>query len=202
MENLGETISASGIIFLAVAAALSFLPELNCPPSVVLGFAVLTLLSIPARYITEYKCGQYIKAINREADEKWRQDRAARAALKARASQLLRVACANKDGFTVDARTLQPVTSGFAVACKETQNSFGAAGLERVIKFVDAGGAQCFGGWMDQATGLYYWDATLIYTDRAAAIEAGRANDQIAIFDLGNLEEIRLDQADTKKDAE
>ena len=41
-------------------------------------------------------------------------------------------ACAalNPEGFTVNAATLQPVTSGYAVALKKTQNSFGNEGLD------------------------------------------------------------------------
>lgn len=114
------------------------------------------------------------------------------------------IAALNPSGFTVDAATLQPVTTGFAVAMKQTQNSFGPEGLAKVantIEELQAGAAKiglnidgrlAFGGWYDSVSGLYYYDATVIYQDREKAIEAGRANEQIAIFDLSNLEEIRL----------
>lgn len=113
-------------------------------------------------------------------------------------------AALNPSGFTVDAATLQPVIAGYAVAMKQTQNSFGAEGLAKVantIEELQAGAAKiglnidgrlAFGGWYDSESGLYYYDATVIYQDREKAIEAGRANEQIAIFDLSNLEEIRL----------
>ena len=39
---------------------------------------------------------------------------------------------------------------------------------------------------------MYYFDATVIVDDLEAAKELGRLNKQIAIFDLENLEEIRL----------
>ena len=39
---------------------------------------------------------------------------------------------------------------------------------------------------------MYYFDATVIVDDLTAAMELGRINKQIAIFDLVNLKEIRL----------
>ena len=115
-------------------------------------------------------------------------------------STVAAIAAMNPEGFTVNAATLQPVTKGFAVAMKQTQNSFGAEGLAKVANVIEElqnsgemnGRTLAFGGWYDAESGLYYYDATVIFEDRAEAIEAGRANDQIAIFDLANLEEIRL----------
>ena len=113
---------------------------------------------------------------------------------------LATIAMNNKNGFTVNAANLQPVTTGYAVALKRTQNSFGAEGLAKVANVIEEiqatgemnGRTLAFGGWYDSESGLYYYDATVIFTNRAEAIEAGRANEQIAIFDLANLEEIRL----------
>ena len=110
------------------------------------------------------------------------------------------IAALNPSGFTVDAATLQPVTTGFAVAMKQTQNSFGTEGLAKVANTIEElqasgnlnGRILACGGWYDSESGLFYYDATVIYQDREKAIEAGRANEQIAIFDLSNLEEIRL----------
>lgn len=115
-------------------------------------------------------------------------------------SSVVAIAAMNPEGFTVNAATLQPVTTGFAVAMKQTQNSFGAEGLAKVANVIEElqasgemnGHTLAFGGWYDSESGLYYYDATVIFEDRAEAIEMGRANDQIAIFDLANLEEIRL----------
>ena len=115
-------------------------------------------------------------------------------------SSVAAIAAINPDGFTVNAATLQPVTSGYAVALKRTQNSFGAEGLAKVANVIEElqasgnlnGRILAFGGWYDSESGLYYYDATVIYQDREKAIEAGRANEQIAIFDLSNLEEIRF----------
>ena len=110
------------------------------------------------------------------------------------------IAALNPSGFTVDAATLQPVTAGYAVAMKQTQNNFGTEGLAKVANVIEElqasgnlnGRILAFGGWYDSESGLFYYDATVIYQDREKAIEAGRANEQIAIFDLSNLEEIRL----------
>lgn len=105
------------------------------------------------------------------------------------------IAAQNVEGFTVNAATLQPVTSGFAVALAETQNSFGTEGLAKVAAVIDRlNGSQelAFGGWYDSESGQFYYDATIIVHDKNEAIELGRANKQLAIFDLDNLEEIRL----------
>lgn len=105
------------------------------------------------------------------------------------------VAAQNPEGFTVNAANLQPVKSGYAVALAETQNSFGVEGLAKVAQVIDRlNGSQelAFGGWYDSESGQYYYDATIIVHDKNEAMELGRANKQIAIFDLDNLEEIRL----------
>ena len=106
---------------------------------------------------------------------------------------LTTIAALNPEGFTVDAKTMQPVTRGFAVAVADTQNSFGPEGLAKVVEYVSAhSGVNAFGGWYDSESGLYYYDATIIVHDLLKAIDLARANDQIAIFDLTRLEEIRL----------
>lgn len=106
---------------------------------------------------------------------------------------LATIAANNKEGFTVNAATLQPVTTGYAVAVAETQNSFGLEGLANVVKYVAAHPeVNAFGGWYNRDNNMYYFDATVIVDDLAAAKELGRVNKQIAIFDLANLKEIRL----------
>ncbi len=106
---------------------------------------------------------------------------------------LAAVAALNPEGYTVDARTLQPVTAGFAVAVAATQNSFDAEGLAAVVDYVSTHNEiNAFGGWYDSESGKYYYDATIIVNDKAKAIELGRLNNQLATFDLANLEEIRL----------
>lgn len=100
---------------------------------------------------------------------------------------LAAIAIANKDGFTVNAANLQPVKSGYAVAVAETQNSFGLEGLVNVIKYVsEHPEINAFGGWYNNENNMYYFDATVIVEDLAAAIELGRMHKQIAIYDLTN----------------
>lgn len=106
---------------------------------------------------------------------------------------LATIAMNNKEGFTVHASNLQPVKTGYAVAVADTQNSFGFAGLANVVKYVEEHPEiNAFGGWYNCENDMYYFDATVIVDDLAAAKELGRLNKQIAIFDLENLEEIRL----------
>lgn len=106
---------------------------------------------------------------------------------------LAAIATTNKEGFTVNAATLQPVTAGYAVAVAGTQDSFGLEGLANVVKYVSVHPeVNAFGGWYNSENNMYYFDATVIVDDLEAAKELGRANKQIAIFDLANLGEIRL----------
>ena len=106
---------------------------------------------------------------------------------------LAAIAMANKEGFTVSAANLQPVKRGYAVAVADTQNSFGLEGLANVVKYVsEHPEVNAFGGWYNCDNNMYYFDATVIVDNLAAAKELGRINKQIAIFDLANLKEIRL----------
>lgn len=112
---------------------------------------------------------------------------------KTLAVTLAAVAAANPAGYTVDARTLEPLTSGYAVAVAATQNSFGPEGLQRVIEYAGTHKEiAAFGGWLDEKSGRYYYDAVVICQDFTDAFELARVNEQIAFFDLANAKEIRL----------
>lgn len=117
-------------------------------------------------------------------------------------STIAAIAAQNPEGYTVNAATLQPITSGYAVGLLVTQDSFGAEGLVKVVnvieKMYNQGEAShfdglAFGGWYNSKNGRYYYDATVIVKDRAKALELARVNRQLAIYDLDNLEQIRLD---------
>lgn len=70
---------------------------------------------------------------------------------------------------------MQPVTAGYAVAVADTQNSFGPEGLAKVVDYVAAhSGVNAFGGWYDNKSGMYYYDATIIVNDLQEAIEFAR----------------------------
>lgn len=103
---------------------------------------------------------------------------------------LATIAVNNAEGYTVNAHTLQPVTSGYVVAVKATQNSFGPDGLRRVVEYQRTHQEiAAFGGWLDSETGLYYYDACIIVPTMAEAIALVKANEQIAFFCLDNLTE-------------
>ena len=103
------------------------------------------------------------------------------------------IAAANPAGFTVNAQTFEPITSGYAVAVLDTQNSFNAEGADIVMEYVNNHPeVNAVGGWYNSENGRFYYDATIVVNDLATAVELGKANQQIAIFNLNNLEEIRL----------
>lgn len=106
---------------------------------------------------------------------------------------LMTIAAANADGFTVSAKTLQPITRGFAVAFAETQNSFEAAGLERVISFAaENAEVNAFGGWLNLENNKFYFDAVAVVEDLQTAYLLAYRNKQIAFFDLEMGVEIRM----------
>lgn len=103
------------------------------------------------------------------------------------------IAVMNPDGFTVDKNTFEPITSGYSVAVKDTQNSFGNYGAAKVVSFAAKHSeVQALGGWYNTENRKYYFDAVIICENLNDALTLGRANGQIAIFDLNNMVEIRL----------
>lgn len=79
---------------------------------------------------------------------------------------LATIATNNKEGFTVNAATLQPITTGYAVAIAATQNSFGLEGLANVVKYVsEHPEINALGGWYNSQNNMYYFDATMIIKD-------------------------------------
>lgn len=99
----------------------------------------------------------------------------------------------NPDGFTLDIEAMKSVKFGISVAYADTQNSFGKESLESVIKHALEHG-KTLGGWYDTESDKYYFDSVKIFknADLGKAIEFAKLNDQIAIFDLTNLREIRI----------
>lgn len=99
--------------------------------------------------------------------------------------RLKQVASENPTGFTVKIPNLEPVTTGWVVAMKETQNSFGDEGLQRVIEVAQRT-TQIVGGWKEGD--LFYWDASFIVQSEKEAVQIGIENGQIAIFNLDTFE--------------
>lgn len=107
---------------------------------------------------------------------------------------LATIAAANPAGFTVNAQTLCPVTSGYVVAVKGTQNSFGTSGLRRVVEYQSTHKeVNAFGGWLDTKSGLYYYDACIIVRTIGEAMTLAKENEQIAFFCLDNGKEYNQD---------
>lgn len=112
---------------------------------------------------------------------------------------LTAIATANTDGYTVDANTLQPITTGYAVAVAATQNSFGPEGLAKVVQYVqDYSNVSAFGGWYNSEDGQYYFDATVIVATKAEAVALARVNKQMAFFCLDTLTEYDQDGNEKK----
>lgn len=107
---------------------------------------------------------------------------------------LATIAAVNPAGFTVNAQTLHPVTSGYVVAVNGTQNSFGTFGLRRVVEYLRTHKEiTAFGGWLDNDSGFYYYDACIIVRTIGEAMTLAKENEQLAFFCLDNFTEYNQD---------
>ncbi|AMQ00921.1 hypothetical protein AY601_4070 [Pedobacter cryoconitis] len=95
--------------------------------------------------------------------------------------RLKQIAEENPNGFTVTTTNLQPVTRGWVVANKDTQNCFGVDGLKKALE-VALKTSQTIGGWKEEK--LFYWDAVMIFYNEDEATKAGVENKQIAIYNI------------------
>ena len=102
-------------------------------------------------------------------------------------------AIASPEGFTIDKNTFEPITAGYSVAVKETQNSFGNYGAAKVVSYANKHEEiTALGGWYNSKNGQFYFDAVIIVDTLEEALRLGRENGQIAIFNLNTMEEIEL----------
>jgi fructokinase len=99
----------------------------------------------------------------------------------------------NPNGFTLNIETMKPVKYGISVAYEETQDSFGKESLNRVINHA-LEHSKTVGGWFDTDSNRYYFDSVKIFKNSEIdiAIEFAKNHNQLAIYDLTNLEEIRI----------
>lgn len=111
--------------------------------------------------------------------------------MKIKKEAIKEMAVKNPYGFTVDLTTLKKVTSGISVAYLDTQDCFGDEGLEKVLQHAMVHDKKV-GGWLDDESGCFYFDSVRIFTDLKEAIQFGRENKQIAIFDITHLKLIKL----------
>lgn len=128
--------------------------------------------------------------INKLLDEKDTPE-GRKAALDWYTEKLKEVAKNNPDGFTISLQNMKFTTDGTVSAYLDTQNSFNDQGLRAVIDHA-LDHDMLVGGWYDSQGGKYYYDSVKVYLNKDKAIEFGFKQKQIAIFDIGNLEEIRL----------
>lgn len=111
--------------------------------------------------------------------------------MKMLTKQLKEVAKKNPDGFTIELTTLSNVTNGISVAYLETQNCFDDVGLIKVLSHSKAHN-NVVGGWLNEDNNKYYYDSIKIFKDLDKAIQFGKEQQQIAIFDITNLKLIKL----------
>lgn len=99
----------------------------------------------------------------------------------------------NPNGFTLNIETFKEVKFGIVVAYNDTQNGFGKQSLEHIINH-SLKYDKLIGGWLNDENGLYYFDSVKVFKNRELkeALEFAIENNQIAIFDLTNLKEIRI----------
>jgi fructokinase len=97
----------------------------------------------------------------------------------------------NPEGFTVSLPNLEPVTKGYAVAYKDTQDSFGTEGLKKAYNHAMSHD-KIIGGWLNKKNNQYYYDSIKIFQNEEQAKDFGRDQEQIAIFDLNTMTEIEL----------
>jgi hypothetical protein len=100
------------------------------------------------------------------------------------------VAEANSWGFTYNLETQKLETNGIVGAYKATQNQFGGEGRRYSIRHAIVQGDKKVGGWLDEDK--FFYDSSKIFTDRTKALQFGIDERQLALFDLGRLDEIRL----------
>ena len=101
------------------------------------------------------------------------------------------IALENLDGFTIDLRTMEMVKSGYAVAYKETQDSFGDSGLTKAYNHAKENN-QFIGGWHNSDNDKFYYDSIRIFISLNEATEFGIKQEQIAIYELHTGTEITL----------
>lgn len=102
-----------------------------------------------------------------------------------------KVAKMNKEGFTVSLKGKSITGNYWSVAFEETQNGFGFWGLAKAYAFAKKNKA-VLGGWYNSDNDKYYFDACTLIADTKEAVEFGKANKQLAIFNLATFETLTL----------
>lgn len=96
-------------------------------------------------------------------------------------TEIKRIANQNPQGFTISLPNLEHVKKGWIVALKETQNSFGDQGLQKVLE-TSLKTSKLLGGWKDGKD--FYWDTVITFDTKEDAIRVGIENEQLAIYNI------------------
>lgn len=102
---------------------------------------------------------------------------------------LKEIALANPSGFTFDISNMKPIEGGYIASYAATQSSHDEKGLLFCL-FHALMHDFVIGGWLDGE--LFYFDSCKVFDSLDDAIEFGRQQNQIAVFDLNEMREIRL----------
>lgn len=100
------------------------------------------------------------------------------------------IAMENPQGFTLEIKTFELITSGIIVAYAETQSSFGRRGLRKCLQHAIRNDGY-LGGWRNP-DGKMQYDSCKVFRSLKKAKDFGRSQGQYAIFDLDRLIEIKL----------
>lgn len=96
--------------------------------------------------------------------------------------RLLEIAAENPNGFTVTIPDCEPVTKGWCIGHRETQNSHGLKGLKKVVEHAERT-TGVVGGWKGYE-GKFYWDTVIITFDPMEALDLKVEHGQHAIYNL------------------
>lgn len=92
------------------------------------------------------------------------------------------IAAANPTGFTVTVPDLEPVTAGWCIGHKDTQNCFGRKGLKKVVAHA-LETTRVVGGWRGYDK-RFYFDTVIITHNINEAFDLKYDNQQQAIYQI------------------
>ena len=96
--------------------------------------------------------------------------------------KLLQIAAENPKGFTVSIPECKPVTSGWAIGHKDTQNCHGEKGLKKVVEH-SLNTTKVVGGWKGYNR-RFYFDTVIIEHDAEKALDLKHKHHQVAIYHI------------------